>query len=204
MGSWRENGEIGDPAGPRGIVIPEGALDVNRLRIAESAGSGDVRDEVLVSPHAMLAPQPSGRGRGGQGRLEAARRGSLDGPVIVQADTGERTPPGVRGAACAGGQFVDVVVVLLGRGIRRSGPTSGPDRSRGQQPESSGAGHPYAATRQHEVVRPQPGGLNQTGRPSIEAMTHNELALWLRPSFLTPRPRPGSGSRRHAGRSRRG
>jgi hypothetical protein len=27
----------------------------------------------------------------------------------------------------------------------------------------SGAGHPFAAPRRHGAVRPQPGGLNQTG-----------------------------------------
>ena len=56
----------------------------------------------------------------------------------------------------------------------------------------------------HGGFRPQPDGLNQfAGHAAVAGvMTKYELACWLRRPGLIPR-RPGNGSRRRAGRSRR-
>ena len=139
---------------------------------------------------------------GGQGRPEAARRGSLDGSGCVL---------GMMGGEARQGFLVAVRSWWL-RGLHGDGDGTQlgllqvPKRVRGRQRRSSGAGHPFAALWRHGVVRPQPGGLNQTRdlAPNGGVMTPRELAPWLRPSWLTRRLGPGSGFLRRAGRRRRG
>ncbi len=91
---------------------------------------------------------------------------------------------------------------VVGQG--RSGvPSPGPESARGGQPESSGAGHPFAARRRAWSGAATARWAQSSRRPRrLGVMTTGEHARWLRPSVLTP-CRPGNGSRRRAGRSRR-
>jgi hypothetical protein len=61
----------------------------------------------------------------------------------------------------------------VGDALRSCSKTS----SAGGQPEKPGAGHLFAATRRHGVVRPQPGGLNQrAASPTCGGLAILELA----------------------------
>ncbi len=79
---------------------------------------------------------------GGQGRPEAARRGSLDGPVSGGVDNGGRTA--VRGSWVPG-SLGQVGCASGGGWSERGGPTSGPGPMPGAAARCSGAGHPYAS-----------------------------------------------------------
>ena len=70
----------------------------------------------------------------------------------------------------------------------------------------SGAGHPFAAPGRHGAVRPQPGGLNQTGDHAAGAgvMTHTSARRAAPEPFTSPPLAPGSGPGRRADRRRPG
>jgi hypothetical protein len=173
----------------------------SRLDEVEATLSVEKRARVAVSGRAERAPWSAGRREGSQGRPQAARRGSLDGPVGCRSHNGVRTPPGVRGRVLA--------VLRLGSatsawGSGRDGPSPGPEGSRGRQRRGSGAGHPFAAARQAWSGAAAARRAQSKGDLAARGvMTHGGLALWLRPIRFTPL-RPGSGCDRRAGRRRRG
>src|SRR5579862_6248121 len=134
------------------------------------------------------------KSEGGQGRPEAARRGSLDGPVRVGADDWVRSPSGLRGRVADAGDACAVV-----------------SRSSGCEVQAGQArllGHVFAGPRRRVRAwsdAAQPAVLNHIlpTRPK-GVMPLYEHACWLRPSVTLAPGRRGNGSRRRAARRTRG
>jgi hypothetical protein len=97
-------------------------------------------------------PGVNGETEGGQGRPQAARRGSLDGPVSSVLHHGRRSPRGLRGRP------------LCQRGTRAVLPQG--QQLLAVQPEYSGAGHLFAA-RNGIGWLPQPlGSISRSASPT--------------------------------------
>ena len=129
------------------------------------------------------ARQQGAVARGGQGRAEPARRGSLDRSHRLFSC---RQPPSRRTAVRRSW--------LLGGQTQRTSPLRSfelGDRELGDRP--------FLRAGSHGVFRPQPDGLIQIVGHATEvgATAGIELASWLCPSLLRPPPcGPHSGSRR--------
>lgn len=193
-------------AASRGVVvIPEGAPQVKRRRLEESARSG-----VLPGTTTCVCDAPRTRGpcycqrvrEGGQGRPQAPGGAAL---------TARATPRAPLMRKPGRASWERLCSIAPGSspwsGSGRSWPSPGPEVSRGRQRRSSsGAGHPFAAPVRAAWSGAAAARRTQSrGRPRLAGvMTNRECAPWLRPSWLTPPSRSGSGSPRRASRSRRG
>jgi hypothetical protein len=130
---------------------------------------------------------------GGQGRPKAARRGSLDGPVVTGFEN-----VGPSRSRLGGGVIEDALRCRL----------QFPTGCGGQADRARLLGHVFAGPRLCGRVRAwsgaaQPAVLNHIWT-TAKVMPNHEPVCWLRPSVTRSQPTRGSGSRRRGGRSRRG
>ncbi len=196
---WKEGeslSEIGralerGPGSIFGVVIPEGAGSVSRAFCSFFRHDGG--DRAPIGGPFLLSAGARRRGVGVKVERPQAK------PRTNDLDAGEERRRLLQEEAAVRPSRRSFVV---GQG-RTGVPSPGPESARGGQPESSGAGHPFAATRRAWSGAATARWAQSSGRPRrLGVMTSGEHARWLRPSVLTP-PRPGNGSRRRAGRSRR-
>jgi len=171
------------------IAISEEAQSV---KTAPARRAGTFAVSLAFQPMSRRdAPRP-GREEGGQGRPEAARRGSLDGPVSCASHHGYRSPVGLRGGPLVVPSRGRVAVLLQGQQCWRATRETGcrPSLRRDEAAWSGSAATRWAQSK----WRPR----RRAGAWQFSSSQRVASVPVLTPSW------PGNGSRRHASRSRRG
>ena len=131
-------------------------------------------------------------GEGGQGRPEAARRGSLDGPVVTGVENVVPSRSRLGGGVVEDALRCGLQFPIGVWGASRPGSVAWTCLRR--SPTMRGRAWSGAA---------QPAVLNHI-LTTARVMPIHEPVCWLRPSVTLSRRTRGSGSRRRVGRSRRG